>query len=192
MRVSTGSELIDDILEGGLEPEVTTTIYGPSGSGKTNIAILAALYNAHKKKVIFIDTEGGFSLDRAKQLFTDHEKRISNLIISTPNSFFEQSEIFNKLEEVSKEKDIGLIVVDSISMLYRLEKGEREAYDVNKELARQLSILRKISHDKKIPILLTNQVYADFENSSNIKMVGGDLMKYTSKCIIQLRIDLHF
>lgn len=189
MRVSTGSELIDDILEGGLEPEVTTTIYGPSGSGKTNIAILAALYNAHKKKVIFIDTEGGFSLDRAKQLFTDHEKRISNLIISTPNSFFEQSEIFNKLEEVSKEKDIGLIVVDSISMLYRLEKGEREAYDVNKELARQLSILRKISHDKKIPILLTNQVYADFENSSNIKMVGGDLMKYTSKCIIQLRTD---
>lgn len=190
MRVSTGSELIDDILEGGLEPEVTTTIYGPSGSGKTNIAILAALYNAGKKKVIFIDTEGGFSIDRAKQLFTDHEERINNLIISTPNSFFEQSEIFNKLEEVSKEKDIGLIVVDSISMLYRLEKGEREAYDVNKELARQLSILRKISHDKKIPILLTNQVYADFENSSNIKMVGGDLMKYTSKCIIQLRTDL--
>lgn len=190
MRVSTGSELIDDILEGGLEPEVTTTIYGPSGSGKTNIAILIALNNSKDKKVIFIDTEGGFSIERAKQLFSDYEKRIENLIISKPNSFFEQSEIFNNLEEISNKNDVRLIIVDSISMLYRLEKGEREAYDVNKELARQLSILRKISHDKKIPILLTNQVYADFENSSNIKMVGGDLMKYTSKCIIQLRTDI--
>ena len=190
MRVSTGSELIDDILEGGLEPEVTTTIYGPSGSGKTNIAILIALNNSKDKKVIFIDTEGGFSIERSKQLFSDYEKRIENLIISKPNSFFEQSEIFNNLEEISNKNDVGLIIVDSISMLYRLEKGEREAYDVNKELARQLSILRKISHDKKIPILLTNQVYADFENSSNIKMVGGDLMKYTSKCIIQLRTDI--
>ena len=76
MRVSTGSELIDDILEGGLEPEVTTTIYGPSGSGKTNIAILIALNNSKDKKVIFIDTEGGFSIERAKQLFSDYEKRI--------------------------------------------------------------------------------------------------------------------
>ncbi len=123
-------------------------------------------------------------------MFSDYEKRIENLIISKPNSFFEQSEIFNNLEEISNKNDVRLIIVDSISMLYRLEKGEREAYDVNKELARQLSILRKISHDKKIPILLTNQVYADFENSSNIKMVGGDLMKYTSKCIIQLRTDI--
>jgi len=191
MRISTGSELIDDILEGGLEPEVTTTIYGPSGSGKTNIAILIALNTSKDKKVIFIDTEGGFSVERAKQLFSDYEKRIENLIISKPNSFFEQSEIFNNLEEISNKNDIGLIIVDSISMLYRLEKGEREAYDVNKELARQLSILRKISHDKKIPVVLTNQVYADFENNSNIKMVGGDLMKYTSKCIIQLRTDLN-
>jgi len=189
--VSTGSKLIDDILEGGLEPEVTTTIYGPSGSGKTNIAILIALNTSKDKKVIFIDTEGGFSIERAKQLFSDYEKRIENLIISKPNSFFEQSEIFNNLEEISNKNDIGLIIVDSISMLYRLEKGEREAYDVNKELARQLSILRKISHDKKIPVVLTNQVYADFENNSNIKMVGGDLMKYTSKCIIQLRTDLN-
>ena len=73
-RVSTGSALIDDILEGGLEKEVTTTIYGPSGSGKTNVAILAALESAEKGKVIFIDTEGGFSIERAKQLFSNSYK----------------------------------------------------------------------------------------------------------------------
>ena len=188
-RVSTGSELIDDILEGGLEPEVTTTIYGPSGSGKTNFATLASLSSAERGKVIFIDTEGGLSVDRIKQMFPkSHTKRLNNLIIKKPTSFQEQNEVFSELEKLSEEHNPVLIVVDSISMLYRLEMGEREASAVNKDMARQLGILSKISHEKLIPILLTNQVYADFDKKDNIKMVGGDLMKYTSKCIIKLEL----
>ena len=186
-RCSTGSKLIDNILEGGLENEVTTTIYGPSGSGKTNIAILAALYNAKDSKIIFIDTEGGFSIDRVKQMFPDtHERRLKNLIIFKPTTFAEQTELFRNLEKFANEHEPKLIVVDSISMLYRLELGEREAYEVNKEMARQLSALRKISHKLKIPILLTNQVYADFDEKDAVKMVGGDILKYGSKCLIEL------
>ncbi len=188
-RCSTGSELINNILEGGLENEVTTTVYGPSGSGKTNIAILAALYNAKDSKIIFIDTEGGFSIERVKQMFPEtHERRLKNLIIFKPTTFKEQTELFRTLEKFSEEHEPKLIVVDSLSMLYRLELGEREAYEVNKEMARQLSTLRKISHKLTIPILLTNQVYADFKRKNDIKMVGGDLMKYTSKCIIKLEL----
>ncbi len=188
-RITTGSELVDDILEGGLEPEVTTTIYGASGSGKTNLAILIALSSAENGKVIFIDTEGGLSVDRIKQMFPEtYLKRLDNLIIKKPTSFQNQNEVFAKLEKlVDKHKPV-MIVVDSISMLYRLEMGEREASAVNKDMARQLGILRKISHEKVIPILLTNQVYADFDKRDNIKMVGGDLMKYTSKCIIKLEL----
>ena len=188
-RCSTGSELIDNILEGGLENEVTTTIYGPSGSGKTNIAILAALYNAKNSKIIFIDTEGGFSIDRVKQMFPEtHERRLKNLTIFRPTTFKEQTDLFSTLEKFTKEHKPKLIVVDSISMLYRLELGEREAYEVNKEMARQLGVLRRISHELKIPILLTNQVNADFHKKNDIKKVGGDLMKYTSKCIIKLEL----
>ena len=191
-RCSTGSELIDNVLEGGLENEVTTTVYGPSGSGKTNIAILAALYNAKDSKIIFIDTEGGFSIDRVKQMFPDtHERRLKNLIIFKPTTFKEQTELFRNLEKFSEEHKPKLIVVDSLSMLYRLELGEREAYEVNKEMARQIGVLRKISHKLVIPILLTNQVYADFDKKNDIKMVGGDLMKYTSKCIIKLELSEH-
>ena len=188
-RITTGSELVDDILEGGLEPEVTTTIYGASGSGKTNLAILIALSSAEKGKVIFIDTEGGLSIDRIKQMFPKtHLKRLSNLIIKKPTSFQEQNDVFAELEKMVEKQKPLLIVVDSISMLYRLEKGEREASAVNNDMARQLGILRKISHKKVIPILLTNQVYADFDKKDDIKMVGGDLMKYTSKCIIKLEL----
>lgn len=188
-RVSTGSELIDDILEGGLEPEVTTTIYGASGSGKTNFATLVGLSSAGNGKVIFIDTEGGLSVDRIKQMFPkSHSKRLNNLIIKKPTSFQEQNEVFAELDKLVEKHNPVLIVVDSISMLYRLEMGEREASAVNKDMARQLGILRKLSHEKIIPILLTNQVYADFDKKDDIKMVGGDLMKYTSKCIIKLEL----
>ncbi len=83
---------------------------------------------------------------------------------------------------------IGLIVVDTISMLYRLELGtQEEVYEVNKSLGRQIGILSEIARKHYIPVLITNQVYADFDNPGNVNMVGGDLLKYGSKCLIELK-----
>ena len=74
-------------------------------------------------------------------------------------------------------------------MLYRLELGKNEGvYEVNRELGRQISYLNEIARKKHIPILITNQVYADFEDKCNIRIVGGDLLKYSSKCLIELQI----
>ena len=47
-------------------------------------------------------------------------------------------------------------------------------------------MLTELSRKRGIPIVITNQVYSDFE-SDEIKMVGGDLLKYSSKCLIELR-----
>ena len=61
--------ILDELLDGGFENDVVTTIYGPAGSGKTNICVIAAINVAKNGgKVIFIDTEGGFSAERAKQI----------------------------------------------------------------------------------------------------------------------------
>jgi len=46
-----------------------TAITGPNGSGKSNFCIIAATSQARKgNKVIFMDTEGGFSSDRFNSL----------------------------------------------------------------------------------------------------------------------------
>jgi len=37
-------------------------------------------------------------------------------------------------------------------------------------------------------VLVTNQVYADFEDKEKVNIVGGDLLKYGSKCLIELQI----
>ena len=86
-------------------------------------------------------------------------------------------------------------------MLYRLELGDavrkgddEKIREVNREVARQMRILAEIARKKNIPVLITNQVYESFVPEEewrqgirgNVNIVGGDLFKYWSKCIIQL------
>ena len=60
-RVATGSEILDELLEGGYEKDAITTIYGPAGAGKTTMALLAAIETAKRgKKTIQKRTSKGF------------------------------------------------------------------------------------------------------------------------------------
>ncbi len=187
-QISVGN-VLDKLLDGGIEPDVITAIYGPSASGKTNLCLMAAISVARSgKKVIFVDTEGGFSPIRLKQLSGDEaDKMMSNIIFLKPTTFSEQKDDIEKLKELVNDK-IGLIIVDTISMLYRLEKGKAEFIsDINTELGQQIGALLEIARKKNIPVILTSQVYSDFENKNKVNMVGGDLVKYSSKCLIEVQ-----
>ena len=192
-KLSTGSKIIDSLLDGGLEPGIITTLFGPASSGKSNIAMLAAINAAEQgKKVLFIDTEGSFSAERVKQLNKNYEILLKNIVIANPTNFVEQKNYFKKLMDAANHEKAGLIVVDSIVMLYRLQKAEEDISTTNQELASQLAILSEVARKKQIPVLVTNQVYADFKKDSmrkangDFRMVGGDLLKYWSKCIVKL------
>ena len=186
-KQSTGSGVLDNLLNGGFEKDVVTTIYGPAGSGKTNICLIAAVRTAESgKRVIYIDTEGGFSIERVKQLTDDHKGVLDNIIILKPTNFEEQRDVFSKLNKIITA-DVGLIVIDTISMLYRLELGKSEdVYLINRELGQQLAFMTEITRKKCIPVVITNQVYANFEERDKVNMVGGDILKYGSKCLIEL------
>ena len=186
-KISSGIDFLDELLDGGYDKDIVTTVYGPSGSGKTNLCLLVMVRMVGTgKKVIFIDTEGGIAVERVKQITQHYSKVLQRVIFFRPVNFEEQNEIFEGLKKLIDE-NVGLIVVDSIAMLYRLELGKREdVYDVNSALAKQIACLTEIARRWKIPVLVTNQVYADFENKDNVKMVGGDLLKYGSKCLIEL------
>ena len=192
-KLPTGSRILDNMLEGGYEKDIITTIYGPAGSGKTNLCILCAINTARSgKKVIYIDTENSFSIDRFRQIcesiHLNYAKLLDNIIFLKPTSFEEQKKTFEKLKEHINDK-IGLIVFDSVAMLYRLELGNAEdVYEVNRELGKQLACLKEIASKRQIPVLITNQVYADFDDKEKINIVGGDLLKYGSKCLIELQI----
>ncbi|MBC8501041.1 MAG: DNA repair and recombination protein RadB [DPANN group archaeon] len=186
-KISTGSPLFDELLDGGYEKDVITTIYGPAGSGKTNMCLMTIASFPKNKKVIYIDTEGSFSLSRLKQITNNYKSVMSRIIFFKPTNFDEQKKFFSKLKEIIKE-DIGLIILDTVAMLYRLEIGRsKDVYNVNKELGIQLSYLSEIARKKGTPVIITNQVYASFDNKDKVNMVGGDILKYSSKCLIELQ-----
>ena len=186
-KTPTGSLFLDTFLSGGYDNDIITTIYGPSGSGKTNLCLLAAVHCAASgKKVIFLDTEGGIAVERIKQICPEYETVLERMLFFNPMTFEEQKKIFDTLREMVNEH-IGMIIVDSVSMLYRLELGKNEeVYEVNSALGRQIAYLVEIARRKKIPVLLTTQVYADFDHRDQVKIVGGDLLKYGSKCLLEL------
>lgn len=194
-KVSTGSDVLDKLLEGGYETDVITALYGPPGSGKTTTCLIAAV-NAAKakenkdKKVVFIDTEGGFSTERLQQLTCDDKearKVMERIMLLKATSFAEQKKYIETLSEQISSK-ICLIICDTISSLYRIERGEDNA-SLNRELGKQLSVLLTIARTREIPVVVTTPVYADFADKTKIKMVGGDILKYSSKCLIELRIN---
>ncbi|MEK6827886.1 MAG: DNA repair and recombination protein RadB [Nanoarchaeota archaeon] len=192
-KIPTGSKVLDIMLDGGYENDVITTIYGPAGSGKTVLCLLCSINVARNgKKVVYVDSEGGFSLERLKQIAShisqDYKEILDKIIFLKPTSFAEQKKSFEKLKDIVNDK-IGLIVVDTIAMLYRLELGKSESVqEVNRELGRQISYLTEIARKKNIPVLITNQVYADFDDKDKVNIVGGDILKYGSKCLIELQI----
>lgn len=190
-KISAGSWDLNKWLFGGYETDVLTVLYGASGTGKTNFCLLTAVSQAKKgNKVVFMDTEGGFSIERIKQLCgdEDYNKVLENIMLLKPTSFAEQKRDFDKLLEFLK-KEVSLIIIDGMTILYRLdfadarEKENGDFQKINSELARQMKTLAEISRKRNIPVLLTNQVYNWDEGS---KMVGGDILKYWSKCHIEL------
>lgn len=185
-KTSTGSEAFDLLLEGGFEKNVITTIYGPAGSGKTNICLILA-NEMKSKKTIYVDTEGSFSLSRYRQISDEYKKSLKRIILLNPTTFREQKQAFEQLKKMD-HKNTGAIIIDSIAMLYRLEIGQtKNIYEVNKQLGIQLALLTEIARKNKIPVIITNQVYKDFERKDRTNIVGGDLLKYQSKCLIELQ-----
>src|SRR3989304_3267506 len=166
--VSTGTTVIDKLLGGGWAPGVIPTIFGPAGAGKSNLAMLAAVATANKgKKVVFIDTEKSISVERLKQLEPQKYKFLAkNLIVLEPTNFAEQKSHFRQLQDLADAEKPSLIVVDSMVMLYRLQLGSEAPIEVtNRELANQLGTLSEIARKRKLPVLVTTQVYSDIKTS---------------------------
>jgi len=173
-------------LIGGVERAALTNFYGPPGVGKTNICLLACLECIKNGgSVVYMDTEGGFSVERFKQIAgaEKYEDMLKKIIFIQPKNFKEQGKIIRSLEKM----DVDLIIVDSVVSLYRLECADPniETLEANKELSVQLSILSNIAREKNIPVIITAHTFKNWDTGEN-EIIGGFTIKYWSKSIIFL------
>ena len=188
-KIPSNSSL-DALLGGGFEKGVITQIFGPPSSGKSNITLALAVNVARtNKKVIYIDTEGGISIDRIKQISgPDFSRAANNIIVFEPTNFLEQNDNLKAIEVWLRKNnaDVDLIVLDSAVALYRVD--DMKSSKLNKELGKQMGILSKIARKYDVAVVLTNQIYNAFDDEGNndIRAVGGTILQYWSKVILQL------
>lgn len=151
----SGCAPLDALLQGGLEPDATTLVFGEAGSGKTNFALECAKQAVLRgRRVAYVDTEGVSSV-RLEQVFGEADA--SRLLFFSPFTIREQERMVQK---ATLPQGLGLVVVDSINMHYRLhldqEDGEKEAA---RSLYAQLHHLTTFARRQQVPVLVTGQVY---------------------------------
>ena len=181
-HLKTKCKPLDDLLGGGIENKTVTEIYGEAGSGKTNLCLQISRESAiNGNKVVYIDTECVSSL-RLKQICTgyDYDKILTQILFFNPDSLDEQEKMINDSIEI---KDIGLIIVDTFNMFYRIMFEEDEKGS-SRSLNRQMTNLQLTARKKNISVVLAGQVYT--ADNNEIKPFAGRGIEHMVKTIIKL------
>ncbi len=186
MRIPLECAPVDDLLGGGFEPGCIALLFGEAGSGKTNLCLqLARNVVRSGRRVIFIDTEG-VSMERLGQMCgEDLELVAKNILFSEPYSMEEQETLIDKAIKIAESSsEVGLIVVDSFTMHYRLtlrDELREDRYALSRQIAKLLRVSRKVG----IPIVVTSQVYTDIETGEYLPL-GGHALLHSAKAILRL------
>ena len=187
MKTALGVPALDGLLDGGVEEGCITLLHGEAGSGKTNLCLqLARNVVRAGRKVIFIDTEG-VSLDRLRQISgDDFEVVVRNILFSEPYSFEEQENLIEKAVKLAENNaEVGMIVIDSVTMHYRLTMRDETRRDERHSLTRQIAKLLRVSRQRSIPVVVTSQVYTDIDTGRYLPL-GGHMLSHNAKTILRL------
>ncbi|MEM3513115.1 MAG: DNA repair and recombination protein RadB [Thermoplasmata archaeon] len=186
LRIPIGCKSLDEMLSGGIETDTITEIFGEAGSGKTNICLmLAKNVVLSGKRVMYIDTEG-ISAERLEQICgKDTEKIVREILIARCYSLEEQQAMVEEAAKKAKKENVGLVILDSGTVFYRINIGMEEEAGERQSLAGMINALSKLARVEKIPVVITNQVYMDVKKGS-FEPIGGAMLQHNAKIIIRL------
>jgi DNA repair protein RadA len=146
------------------------------------------------KTAVYIDCEGTFSPNRivsmAKAKGLDPQTALKNVFVARAFNAEHQMFIVDKLREQIEEKNIGLIVIDSITSHFRAEYvGRGELAERQQKLNKHLHTLQRLADAFNLAVYITNQVMADpsviFGDPT--RPVGGHVLGHFSTYRIYLR-----
>ena len=181
--LSTKCKPIDDLLWGGIESGIITKTYGEAGTGKTNLCLqISRECVVAGNRVAYLDT-GGASIERLNQICSNnynYKKILDNILFFRPISFENQEKM---IHDTIKIKDIRLIVVDTINMLYRVDL-EADIEKAKRSFTRQVTNLQIAARERDLFVIITEQVYTD--KRGNIKPFTNKDTEHMIKTIIKL------
>jgi len=190
-KIPTGCRSIDKTLGGGILSGDISLIYGEPETGKTAISMQCAINCAKQGfKALFVDCDGTFSVERLSQIASKDFGRIAELIVLIrPINFRDQTLIIDRSADYVNEY-FGLIVYDTITSLYRAEVAEApsRAFELNRELNRQLASLAQVAKLRRMAVQVTSQVRASFDRDCiGVEPVASRVLKFWADKVISLK-----
>jgi len=201
-RLTTGSQNLDDLLGGGIEPGALTELFGEYRTGKTQLAHQLCV-NVHLQyeqgglegNALYIDTEGTFRPERIIQMASaidmDYTEILKNITIGRAYNSDHQILLIGEAPRIIEEKNIKLVVVDSLIGHFRSE------YIGRGTLALRQQTLNSHLHDMlrlseifdELAVVFTNQVSSkpDVFYGNPLRATGGNIVAHGATIRIFLR-----
>ncbi len=189
-RLSTGSKEVDALLGGGIETQSITEVYGQYASGKTQWAFQLSVMSQLPKEqggldgnVLYIDSENSFRPERIVQIANakglDAQKALKNIFVARAYNADHQMLLAEKAHELVKEKNIKLVIIDSLTAQFRAEfTGRGHLADRQQRLNRHMHTLQKLAEMNNVVLLVTNQVMSrpDIMFGDPTTPIGGHIV----------------
>jgi len=169
-KITTNSKDLDEMIGGGIETNGITESYGRFASGKTQLGFQIAVNTQLPKTkggldgaVLFIDTEGTFRPERiasiAKAAGLNADTALDNIMLVRTLTTEQQILTLERADKIIQEKNIKLIIVDSLTSLFRAEFLGRGALgERQQKLNSHIHRLQMLTDKYNIAAYITNQV----------------------------------
>ena len=199
VKISSGCDNINNLLDGGFETGAITECFGEFGSGKSQVGhvlTVNVLVADPKAWAVYIDTENTFRPERIKQLCEgvglDYEDALSRIMVAHAFNSDHQMLLAEKVETLIKEqgKKVKLVVVDSLTAHFRAEfVGRGTLAERQQKLNRHMHVLGSLASSQNICVFVTNQVMSkpdQFFGDPTVA-IGGHVVAHASTFRIYLR-----
>lgn len=193
-KITTGTNCLDTLFDGGLETQALTEVYGEFGCGKTQFAhTMSVMVQKTKEEgglegsVLYIDTENTFRPERIVSIAQAHEmdpeKVLDNIVVARAYNSAHQTLILEEAGPIIEENNIKLIVADSAVGLFRSEYlGRGTLSNRQQKLNHFVHLLSRIAETYNCAAIATNQVMAspDVFFGDPTRPIGGNVVAHTS------------
>lgn len=190
--LSTGNEVLDELLNGGYAIGKLTEISGPTDTGKTLLALKAIkeLQNLDNNKLtIYIDASRTFKLEYTEE----HELDKDGIVLIQPESI---EKLVIMLSEIVKPciDDVGLIIIDSLADL-STNKEQECGLKTNTDRHRSIvikALLTRIANlvrNSETCAIILNQDRTNFEDET-MSTVSSSERWIKMTCDTRLRLSL--
>jgi DNA repair protein RadA len=201
LRLSTNSKALNELIGGGLESQTITEFYGEYGVGKSilchQLAVNVQLppgQGGLDGSALYLDTEQTFRpewiIRMANALGLDPEKAAQRIIYSEAYNSDHQMLLLEKADQVIKENNVRLIIIDSLTSHFRSEYLGREMLaERQQKLNNHMHRMIRLARSFNAVAVVTNQVMSrpDAFFANSVDPVGGHIVAHTSHTRVFIR-----